>query len=74
MAVEDDTLPGTPGKAISSVWEALSASERAALLPHLLGGSPADWLARTLTEHGHQIGATTIKDYRRALRQEGVQL
>lgn len=36
-----------------------------ALVEHLLGGTSAEWLAKTLTSNGHRIGATTIKSYRR---------
>lgn len=70
----EPVLPGSPGKALSSVWGQLSHPERAALLPHLVGATGADWVANELTRAGHPIGATSIKNYRRALRQEGVQL
>ena len=42
-----------------------------ALTKHLLGGTPADKLARDLTESGWPIGATAIKDYRRMARENG---
>lgn len=43
-----------------------------ALQEHLLGGTPASRLARDLTATGFPVGATTIKDYRAKLREEGV--
>jgi hypothetical protein len=69
---EGPTLPGTPGARIQSLWTRLTASERRALLPHLIKTTPADWLAQVLTDQGHPIGATTIKVYRRSLRQNGM--
>lgn len=35
------------------------------VVEHLLGGTSAEWLAKTLSQNGHRIGATTIKSYRR---------
>jgi hypothetical protein len=42
------------------------------LVEHLLGGTSADWLAETLTEHGAPVGATTIKAYRRRIAERSV--
>ena len=42
------------------------------LMEHLLGGTSASRLARDLTASGYPIGATTIKDYRIAQREQGV--
>ena len=68
MVTEEElTLPGIPGPALSSIWGHLTASERVALKPHLLGGTPAEWLSRTLSSFGHAISATTIRTYRRSL-------
>lgn len=64
-------LPGTPGPALQALWEALTAQERDAFLPHLIGNTASEWLAQILAAHGHKIGATTIKSYRRSLRQNG---
>ncbi len=64
---EVQVLPGTPGPTLTGVLEALTPAERAALVPHLLGGTSAEWLSLTLTEYGHRISATTIKTYRRSL-------
>lgn len=70
LATDDDALllPGTPGLRLSSIWEALTAQERRALKPHLIGTTSADWLAFTLQSAGHSISATTIKTYRRSLQ------
>lgn len=61
-------LPGTPGPALSALWGELSGLERDALLPHLLGGTSAEWLSQILREAGRDISATTIRTYRRSLR------
>ena len=74
MTTKRLTLPGAPGKALSALWGRLETIQQEALLPHLLGDTSAQWLAETLTTKGHPIGRTTIKDYRRALREQGVQL
>ncbi|AFU62097.1 hypothetical protein D854_gp45 [Streptomyces phage R4] len=64
-------LPGTPGPTLIDIWSDLVDEEREALLPHLLGQTSADWLSSLLRLHGHDVSATTIRTYRRALRQEG---
>jgi len=63
-------LPGTPGPALTTIWSAFGPQEQQAVLPHLLGDTPADWLASLLRRHGHTVSASTIRTYRRALRQE----
>ncbi|GAA0967299.1 hypothetical protein [Actinocorallia libanotica] len=63
-------LPGAPGPSLLAIWGALSPSEREALAPHLVGETSADWLANLLRKYGHDVSATTIRTYRRALRQE----
>lgn len=67
-------LPGKPGQTLARVWSELSDAQRDALLPHVIGGTSAEWLALELTNAGHRIGATSIKVYRRALREAGVQV
>lgn len=64
---EELTLPGIPGPAIASIWGHLTASERRALKPHLLGSTSAEWLSRTLSAFGHAVSATTIRTYRRSV-------
>lgn len=61
-------------KALAGVWASLNQDQRQAFLPHLVGDTSPEWLARTLTEAGYRIGQTTIKAYRRALREDGVQV
>jgi hypothetical protein len=61
------SLPGMPGSALASIWSHLTAQERAALRPHLLGSTSAEWLSRTLTAFGFPISATTIRTYRRSV-------
>lgn len=67
MLPGDASLPGTPPPTLGALWEALSGDVKAAALPHLLGDSSADWLARTFTKAGHPISASTIRTYRRSL-------
>ncbi|MFF3249762.1 hypothetical protein ACFYWP_01860 [Actinacidiphila glaucinigra] len=64
-------LPGEPGPTLSAIWGALTDAERYALSIHLLGETPADWLSTTLRRFGHDVSASTIRTYRRAIRQEG---
>lgn len=66
---EELTLPGIPGPALSSVWNQLTAEERAALHAHLLGGTSAEWLSSTLSRFGFPVSATTIRTYRRSIRE-----
>ncbi|MCD2462484.1 hypothetical protein MBT42_02810 [Streptomyces sp. MBT42] len=64
-------LPGDPGPTLTDIYAAMTEGEQAALAPHLLGETSADWLSTTLRRFGHDVSATTIRTYRRALRQEG---
>lgn len=66
------SLPGSPSPTLRRVWSEVPGPARGSLKDHLLNGTSADWLARSLTEAGYPIGATTIKTYRRSLRQNGV--
>lgn len=62
-------LPGTPGPTLLAVWEALTAEERLVLGAVLQGDAPAEWLAEVLRACGHQVSATTIRTYRRSLKE-----
>lgn len=68
--VEGLALPGTPPQVIARVWGDLSALERDAFYPHLVGHTSAEWLADTLTAQGYKISATSIRTYRRSLGSE----
>src|SRR4051812_48807863 len=70
MTAKELTLPGTPGPAVAGVWGQLVAQEREALLPHLTGSSSADWLSSVLREVGLPLSATSIRSYRRSLREQ----
>lgn len=59
--------PILEGRLKEVVYE-LPLAERTAFLDHLHGGTSAEWLARTLKNAGHPIGATTLKSYRAAAR------
>lgn len=63
------TLPGTPPPTLAGVWGDLTGQERALLRQHLMGGTSAEWLADTLREFGYTISATTIRSYRRSLKE-----
>lgn len=65
-------LPGTPPPSLRAVWEILDPATKEPLLAHLTGSTSADWLARTLGQHGHRVSATTIRQYRRQLLERGV--
>lgn len=71
MSAADDPegpdLPGIPPERLQAVYGALTPSQRAALRDALERGVSAESLARVLRRHGHQIGETTIKTYRRSL-------
>ncbi|MFD7259294.1 hypothetical protein [Streptomyces sp. NPDC059874] len=64
-------LPGDPGPTLHDIYAAMTEAEQGAFAPHLLGETSADWLSSTLRRAGHDVSATTIRTYRRALRQEG---
>lgn len=64
-------LPGDPGPTLFDIYAAMKETEQQAFAPHLLGHTSADWLSSVLRTHGHDVSATTIRTYRRALRQEG---
>jgi hypothetical protein len=51
--------------------EAVGPDARDAFLTHLRGGTSATWLADWLKRAGHPVGATTIKDYRKKVRDAG---
>jgi hypothetical protein len=70
--VHPEELPGEPGPTLHDIYCAMSLDEQHAFAPHLLGETSADWLSKTLRKHGHDVSATTIRTYRRALRQDGV--
>lgn len=65
-------LPGSAGPALDKIWTDLGERERDLFFDHLFGGTSADWLATTLRKWGHDVSATTIRTYRRSLRQTGV--
>ena len=65
----ESTLPGNPGPRLTDAVNAMTEVTRAAFLPHLLGETSAEYLADWLTRHGTPVSASTIRTYRRALRQ-----
>ena len=67
----DTELPGTPGRRLRAAYDAMTEVTRAAFRPHLLGDTSAEYLAGWLTRHGTPVSASTIRTYRRSLRQAG---
>lgn len=63
------TLPGSPGPKLKQAWEAMTPERKEAFLPHLLGGTSADWLSSWLRRAGTPVSATQIKVYRRNLKE-----
>lgn len=66
-------LDPPPYGRLAEIFEEISEPARDAIAAHLLGGTSANWLARTLRDHGHPIGATALKDYRATLKQRSPQ-
>ncbi|MFJ3907442.1 hypothetical protein [Streptomyces vinaceus] len=65
-------MPGRPGPRLLAIWEALDGREREAFERHLLQDTAAEDLVWILDRYGHRVSASTIRSYRRRLRQEGV--
>jgi hypothetical protein len=60
---------------VSKVETALASvggRAREAFLAHLRGGTSAVWLSDWLSRAGHPVSATTIKDYRKKVRDDGL--
>lgn len=55
---------------LAEAVEGLGEDRRQAILPHLYGGTSADWISDWLTRAGHPVSATTIKRWRRNLERE----
>jgi hypothetical protein len=62
-------LPGNPGKALRVACDAMPEPIRSAFLAHLLGDTSAEYLAGWLARYGRPVSASTIRTYRRSLRQ-----
>jgi hypothetical protein len=56
---------------VETALEAVGPEARDAFLTHLRGGTSAAWLADWLKRAGHAVSATTIKDYRKKVRDAG---
>ena len=65
----DSRLPGDPGPRLRDAFDAMTTQKQAVFLPHLLGETSAEYLAGWLARHGTPVSASTIRTYRRALRQ-----
>lgn len=64
-----EALPGTVPPVLREALSRHDAERRKALIEHLLGGTSADYLAGWLKRAGTPVGPTTIKAYRRSLRE-----
>ncbi|MGW0895905.1 hypothetical protein ACWD0G_02740 [Streptomyces goshikiensis] len=63
-----EPLPGSPGPTLTRLYEELEPDVRETVLVRLLDGSSAERLALVLRRHGHSVSASTIRTYRRSLR------
>ncbi|MEU2111494.1 MULTISPECIES: hypothetical protein [Streptomycetaceae] len=63
-----EPLPGEPGPTLKRLYEELEPDVRETLVVRLLDGSSAERLALVLRRHGHTVSASTIRTYRRSLR------
>ncbi|MGV9312565.1 hypothetical protein ACWDR0_10255 [Streptomyces sp. NPDC003691] len=64
-------LPGEPGPTLARICEELGPDVREAVVLRLLDHTAsAERLALILRRHGHSVSASTIRTYRRRLRQE----
>ncbi|WP_371671201.1 hypothetical protein OG985_28430 [Streptomyces sp. NBC_00289] len=61
-------LPGSPGPTLKRIYEELEPDARETVVLRLLDGSSAERLALVLRRHGHTVSASTIRTYRRSLR------
>ncbi|MER7109663.1 hypothetical protein [Streptomyces sp. NPDC000229] len=62
-------LPGAPGPTLKRIYEELEPDVRETVVLRLLDiGSSAERLALVLRKHGHTVSASTIRTYRRSLR------
>jgi hypothetical protein len=55
-----------------AAYAAMSNEARAGLLEHLSGGTAAEWIATVLTDAGFPVSTSSVRTYRRLLRQQGV--
>ncbi|MFG2209967.1 hypothetical protein ACIQK6_23985 [Streptomyces sp. NPDC091682] len=63
-----EPLPGSPGPTLTRLYGELEPDVRETVLIRLLDGSSAERLALVLRRHGHTVSASTIRTYRRSLR------
>lgn len=64
-------LPGTAGPKLAAAVDTMDDRTRDAFRSHLLGDTSAEYLAGWLTRAGTPVSASTIRTYRRSLRQSG---
>lgn len=55
---------------IETILRQLPQEGRDALQEHIDGETSAEWLARTITDHGYPVSATTIKAYRASRKEQ----
>jgi hypothetical protein len=64
-------LPGAAGPKLTAAVDTMDDPTREAFQSHLLGDTSAEYLADWLTRAGTPVSASTIRTYRRLLRQSG---
>lgn len=55
---------------VDEVLSEVGEEARNALLAHLEGGTSANWISDWLKRAGHPVGPTTLKEYRRRLKDD----
>lgn len=56
---------------VETALSELGGDARDAFLAHLRGGTSAAWLSGWLTRAGQPVSATTIKEFRKRVRDDG---
>ncbi|MEV3858503.1 hypothetical protein AB0J38_29835 [Streptomyces sp. NPDC050095] len=65
-----EALPGQPGPTLSRIYEELEPDVRETVVLRLLDNTAsAERLALILRRHGHAVSASTIRTYRRSIRE-----
>jgi hypothetical protein len=65
------SLPGNVPAKLAEAIEPLPASAQESFLAHLVGGTSSEYLAGWLKRMGSPVGSTTLKQYRRNLKEIG---
>lgn len=56
---------------MEAVLSSLGEEASSAFMDHIKGGTSARWLTEWLSRAGHQVGYTTVKDFRKKVLSVG---